>query len=340
MNREGIACAGNLILDEINIIDSWPNEGHLANILSKKQGTGGLVCNVLTGLAKFQTGVPLTAIGLVGMDNNGDSILEDMKSYGIDITHIVRTDREPTSYTEVMSVKDTGQRTLFHNRGANKLLSEKHFHWKHLQGKMFHLGYILILDSLDQPDMKFGTKAASVLHEALEHGFKTSLDVVSEMSDRFKNLVPPALPYVDYLIINELEAGHTTGFKIRNGEKLDRQALHKAAQELMNMGVKELVVIHFPEGAYALTKKGQKAYQSSLLFPEGYIQSTAGAGDAFCVGVLYGIHEDWDLDESLRLGIAAAGTSLNDATCTSSMRSLDETLNLFSKFPLRKGMEI
>ena len=38
------------------------------------------------------------------------------------------------------------------------------------------------------------------------------VDVVSEDSDRFKTVVTPALQHVDYLIVNEIEAGKIAGF--------------------------------------------------------------------------------------------------------------------------------
>jgi hypothetical protein len=43
----------------------------------------------------------------------------------------------------------------------------------------------------DQPDAKFGTKAARLLAEAQEAGLKTSVDAVSEDSDRFAKIVTP-----------------------------------------------------------------------------------------------------------------------------------------------------
>ena len=49
-----------------------------------------------------------------------------------------------------------------------------------------------------------------------QRGIKTSIDVVSEASDRFTRLVPPALKYTDYCIINELEAGQSTGVALRD----------------------------------------------------------------------------------------------------------------------------
>src|SRR5439155_24013931 len=160
--------------------------------------------------------------------------------------------------------------------------------------RIFHLGYLLLLDALDEPDAKFGTKAARLLAGAQAAGVKTSVDIVSEDSDRYSKIVSPALRNVDYCILNEIEAGKTTGFKIRlPGNQLDTVALRHAAGALLQRGVRELVVIHFPEGAFARTRKGGDVWQSSCKLPSRYIAGTAGAGDAFSAGVLRGLHEGW-----------------------------------------------
>src|SRR5262249_102302 len=123
--------------------------------------------------------------------------------------------------------------------------------------RIFHLGYLLLLDALDLPDPKFGTKAARLLAAAQSAGVKTSVDVVSEDSERFPKIVNPALKHVDYCILNEIEAGKTTGFTIRQPQgALDTVAVRHAAGALLQQGVRELVVIHFPEGAFARTRKG------------------------------------------------------------------------------------
>ena len=81
----------------------------------------------------------------------------------------------------------------------------------------------------------------------------TSLDLVSvNEPDRCRRVVTPTLPYVDYLIINELEAETLTGLKLRTetGE-LDTILLPHAAKQLLSQGVNDTVVIHCPEGAWA-----------------------------------------------------------------------------------------
>lgn len=42
--------------------------------------------------------------------------------------------------------------------------------------KIFHLGYLLLLDSLDKPDDTFGTRSARLLAQMRDNGFETSLD--------------------------------------------------------------------------------------------------------------------------------------------------------------------
>jgi sugar/nucleoside kinase (ribokinase family) len=195
---------------------------------------------------------------------------------------------------------------------------------------MFHLGYLLLLDALDEPDAKFGTKAARLLAAAQAAGVKTSVDVVSEDSDRFARIVTPALQHVDYCILNEIEAGKTTGFNVRAPEgRLDTVALRHAAGALLQQGVRELVVIHFPEGAW----------QSSLKLPPKYISGTAGAGDAFCSGVLLGLHEGWDLQKCLLTGVCIAAASLADSTCTHGVRSLNTSLALAKKFKFGPALQ-
>src|SRR5205823_2998516 len=130
--------------------------------------------------------------------------------------------------------------------------------------------------------------------------------------------------------------GKTTGFKIRQpGGALDTVALRHAAGALLQQGVREIAVIHFPEGAFARTRKGEDIWQSSLKLPPKYIAGTAGAGDAFCAGVVLGLHEHWDLQRCLLTGVCIAAASLADATCTAGVKSLNHSLGLAKKLGLR-----
>ena len=116
-----------------------------------------------------------------------------------------------TSFTAVMSNNRTKERTFFQHAGANAYYGEEHIDWDKLDVNIFHIGYILLLPHLDEPDAQYGTKMARLLDRAQKAGMKTSIDVVSESGERFQKLVTPALRYTDYCIINELETQQTTG---------------------------------------------------------------------------------------------------------------------------------
>jgi sugar/nucleoside kinase (ribokinase family) len=270
----------------------------------------------------------------------GRQILADCRRHKIDTRQLRVSSRAPTSYTDVMTEAAGGHRTFFHARGANALWNGGDLNFKKSRARIFHLGYLLLLDTLDQPDAAFGTRAARLLAAAQAAGLKTCVDAVSEDSSRFVGIVRPALKYVDYCILNEIEAGKTTGFKIRQADgRLDTVALRHATGALLQCGVRELVVVHFPEGGFARTRTGEDFWQSSLKLPAKYIAGTAGAGDAFCAGTLLGLHEGWDLPKCLKTAVCVAAGSLSDATCTEGVKSLNTCLALGKKYGFRPRIE-
>ena len=326
-------------MDQVKLIDVYPQPEQLANIQHQAQGTGGAPFNVLVNLACAEAPFPLFAAGLVGKDALGTEILQHCQRQKIDTRLLQTTNEAPTSYTDVMTESSSGRRTFFHNRGANALWQGGDLDFDKLKARIFHLGYLLLLDRLDEPDRTFGTRAARLLAQAQESGVKTSIDVVSEESDRFSRIVTPALKYVDYCIVNEIEAGKTTGFRIRQPDgTLDTVALRHAAGALLQCGVRELVVIHFPEGGFARTRKGDDFWQSSLELPQKFIAGTAGAGDAFCAGILLGLHEAWEVPRCLQTAVCMAAASLSDPTCTGGMRPLKQVLSLAKKFRFRRSL--
>lgn len=333
--RNGLLSGGNWIVDAVKIIDTWPAQDALANILSTSRGTGGSPFNVLVDLALLGAQFPLAAVGLTGDDENGRWIAEQCAARCIDAAALQRTAQAPTSYTDVMTVQGTGRRTFFHARGANALLDSGNFDFSRSSARIFHLGYLLLLDRLDSPHPEHGTIAAEILARAQAAGLKTSVEAVSEDSDRFARIVLPALKHTDVCIMNEFEAGRVTGRKIRNGDSLDRGELRAAMESLLETGVRERVVVHFPEGGCALGRDGQWHEHSSVKLPPNYIKGAAGAGDAFTAGVLLGWHDGLPVEEQLRYGVCAAAANLSDETCTGGLRSLSECLALGAQFGFR-----
>src|SRR5882762_1936272 len=112
--RRGVLAGGNWIIDQVKLIDVYPQREQLANILSQSQGTGGAPYNVLIDLARLGAAFPLYGAGLVGKDGLGQYILEDCKRHKIDSRLLRTTGEAPTSFTDVMTEQSNGKRTFFH----------------------------------------------------------------------------------------------------------------------------------------------------------------------------------------------------------------------------------
>jgi sugar/nucleoside kinase (ribokinase family) len=119
--RRGIACAGNWIIDLVKVVDLYPPENTLANILSESCGGQGCAHNVTLNLAKFDPQLDVYALGVIGNDPNGDTLLAECRQFpNIHSDQLHRISHERTSYTDVFNVKSTGRRTFFHCRAASR----------------------------------------------------------------------------------------------------------------------------------------------------------------------------------------------------------------------------
>ncbi len=329
----GILAGGNWIIDNVKIIDVYPKEDKLANILKESNSNGGAPYSVLKAISKMGFQFPLTGIGAIGDDEKGDYILNECQKLNIESSQIIKVQNSNTSYTDVMTVLGTGRRTFFHSRGANAHLDESYFSFSGHKSKIFHLGYLLLLDRLDAIGSDGLTGAAKVLKEARKCGMVTSADLVSEQSERFKTIIPLALQYVDILFVNEFEAGMLSGIEICDEEgECSIVNAYQAADAILNAGVQRWVIIHFPKGVIALNKSGEKLFQPSVKMPAEKIKGSVGAGDAFAAGVLAGFHEEWTMAKCLLLGVNVAAASLMDASSSESIVPWQECLKLGEDF--------
>ena len=325
----GILAGGNWIIDNVKIVDVYPKEEKLANILRESTSNGGAPYNVLKAISKMGFQFPLKGIGAIGNDERGDYILNECRELQIDSAQIKKVENTNTSYTDVMTVYGTGKRTFFHSRGANAFLDESYFDFSGCNAKIFHLGYLLLLDKLDTIGADGLTGAAKVLRDARQCGMITSADLVSEQSERFRNIIPLSLQFIDILFVNEFEANMLTGIEICDDDgKCSLAKANQAADTILNTGVQKWVIIHFPKGAIALNKNGEKIFQPSVKIPVEKIKGSVGAGDAFAAGVLAGVHEDWTMAKSLLLGVNVAAASLMDASSSESIVSWQDCLKL------------
>lgn len=334
MADKGIAFAGSIIVDSVKMIHEYPTEGMLANISEVSDATGGLVCNSGIDVKILDNSVPVYALGMVGDDQKGKLALDTLNKYGLDTSRVLVTKDAVTGFTDVMTVKSTGERTFFACNGANGKFGIKDIDLDNLNCDIFHAGYILLMDELDREDEHFGTQMAHLLCEVQKRGIKTSIDVVSESGDRFKSKVIPALKYCNYAIMNEIESGEVSGFSPRNSDgSLNVENIKKTAQALLNYGVKDKVVIHSKEAGFILSRDGSFHYDGAVDVPRSMIVGTVGAGDAFCAGALYAIYKGYCDKDILEIAARTAVCSLSSPDAIGGMKPISEVMKYGLEYP-------
>ncbi len=329
-----VVLAGNIIVDNVKTITAWPERGMLVPITSVRRSPGGSVSNSGIDLKRLDPSIDVAAVGKVGADDAGDFVAGFLRENGLDVSGVRKVDGVPTSFTDVMTVESTGERTFFNMHGADSRLTPDDIDPAALGCGLFHLGYLLLLDGLDAEDEEFGTKAARLLAKVRAAGIKTSVDIVSEQSARFARVVRPSLRHCDYVVINEVEGANATGLPAGCEDgKASVPCLRRICEGLFGLGVKEQVVVHSPELSVSLDKSGNFTTVPSLDLPKGWIRGSVGAGDAFCAGMLYSFVRGMSAEEGMRLASCAAAMNLSAGDSVSAARSLSDTMELDARFP-------
>ena len=329
--REGIVCAGNWIVDIVHDIDHWPNKSELATIHREERGLGGGAANVISAMARMDVGFPLLPFGAIGSDDLGDFVLRSCKILHLPSDHLIRLDHAATAHTHVMSVPGDS-RTFFYQGGANDCLSEADFpsgFFSQSSARIFYLGYLMLLANLDVIE-EGTTGAAKILARAQAAGHITAVDLVSASRDDFALIVKHASPFIDFLIMNEVEACRAGEQCLVAGDIPSDESLLKAAQRLFHHGVNRAIIIHCPEKAIWVPKDGEPIVMRPKPLPADAILSPVGAGDAFCAGLLYGIHESFAPEAALQLAHATAVASMRGMTATEAIPPLSQLMDRLS----------
>lgn len=335
MERSGILCGGAWCIDRNISVNHWPQEETVSTMLSEHHHGGCPGHNMSVGLKKLGAPFPISAIGLIGQDADGNQLIRICDEMGIEHGALKRRPEVSTSFTFVMNAKDTGKRTFFYSPGAHAVQTPDDFDFSNSTARIVHLGLPGIHEKLDAPWLNDPSGWVTVLKKARAAGLKPNIELVSVEPEKIRAAALPMLPYLDTLIINDYEVAAISGVEtIKNGIT-DPLACRKAAEQLMQHSTVSLIAIHFPMGGIVLARNGMVAESPSVNIPKSQIIGTNGAGDAFAAGVLFGHHEGWPIAKSLKLAHASAATSMRHESTTGSIENWQEALRLASDWGWR-----
>ncbi len=333
----GITSVGCAVVDMAKIIDRYPEPDHLAMITEVSLSSGGPALNMAVNLRQLGVDYPVSFHGALGDDEHGRFLLAECDRLGIDRSGFLVLPGVATSFTDVFLERSGGRRTMFYHAGANDAFDAAGSAIEQSGARILHAGSPGALKMMDTPidgdraggDPSGGTGWSRLLARGQAAGMHTNMEMVDLDDDLARALVTPCLPHLSSIVINELEAGAITGITSPSPDAeapVDWPTLEAMALRLVEMGVSTLAVVHFPAGAVAAAPGGHTWRQGSVRLPPERVRSAVGAGDAFAAGVIHGFHEEWEVEDCLRLAVASAAACVQEAHTSAGIKPVDDCL--------------
>jgi len=335
MPETGVICGGCYLVDRAKLVGHWPEEETLAVISEETRQSGGPGLNLGINLKRLGLTLPVSAVGLVGDDQDGAYIREVCGRYGLDASALAVAKGARTSYTDAFINRQNGKRTFFHCQGANALLRPTHFDFTNTRASFLHLGAPGIHEGMDATGADGENGWVTVLKKARQAGLSTNMECISLPPDQLAGLCRPCLPYLDSLVINDHEAGALAGVATVQGGRTNVAAVKEAVKKLLDLGVKRMAAAHFPLGCVIARPGEAPRFSPSVNAPPSAIVCSVGAGDAFASGLIFGLLKAWPLERAVRLAHAAAAQCLLSLSTNEALGPAAECLALAEKWGFR-----
>jgi pseudouridine kinase len=255
-----------------------------------RRSHGGVARNVAENLARL--GQPVRLITVVGEDSSGDAILEHTSKAGVDVSAVLRSQNYPTGY--YMGVVDRNGKLQFAVDDM-RLLEEITTGYLREQEELFKSASLIFVDA-NLPVKTLRTASSLAKRVKIPICADTASYSLAERLRKF-------LPNYHLLTANSKEAGVLTGLSF---EASARDAAMEAARSLVNQGVHIALVTLAEYGVVYATSETTghiSAIRTRIIDP-------TGAGDAMTAAVLFGLLNNINLDDAIRLGVSAASLTL------------------------------
>ncbi|MCK5466762.1 carbohydrate kinase family protein [Candidatus Parcubacteria bacterium] len=257
---------------------------------------GGGACNTAATFSKL--GLNAAVNCRVGNDDDGKSIIKNLKESGINTDLIQINEDRKTGFSLVVVNKNGGDRVIFKYKGASDSLE--------IEKEEISKTKWIYLTSL-AGNWKEGLE--EINKAVKENKIKLAWNPGATQICSGKNKLKKFLENTEILIVNKDEAIEL----IQSDEsiKLDYNEINNVeilAKNIKNWGPRIVVITDGPEGAYVYD--GENILYSPSI-PEKKIDST-GAGDSFGSALVAGYILANDLETALKYGIINSGSVVGE----------------------------
>ncbi|PLS09665.1 ribokinase [Neobacillus cucumis] len=300
-----ITVIGSINMDIVTHVPRLPLPGETLKGLKTAYNPGGKGAN--QAIAAFLAGGSVTMIGAVGEDEIGQKLLVNFQSMGLDTSNILT--KKDQSGIAFITVDLSGENQIVLSEGSNAKLFKQDLLKLSEVIKTSHT--ILLQNEIPWETTRY------LIELAHSVGIRVVLNPAPAIA-----MEENILRHIDVLILNETEAETITDFKV-----LDEPTARKAAEKLLDSGVREVIITLGEKGSLYLDQNGEYIFTSAYCVEA---VDTTAAGDTF-IGV-FTVTSAMNLpkQDCLRFASAAAAISVTRNGAQGSIPHREE-IELFLK---------
>jgi ribokinase len=308
MNKN-IVVFGSINYDIVAAAERLPAKGETVRGFGLETYTGGKGANQSVQTALL--GLPTKFIGMVGDDEQGQSVLAGIKSKGVDAGAV--SVAEGSTGCAIITVAEDGSNTIVHTPGANKKIGPQT-----AEKYKSHIENAAVLIAQTEVTLEAVQKALQIAHDA---GVATLLNPAPAVP-----LDDALFPLLDYIVPNETESAQYTGIQC---DGMSAEEWRKAnAHWFLERGVKNVCITLGADGAY--WTNGAHEYYTAP-FPVKALDTTA-AGDSFIGGLAYGIAHGWTIEKTFSLANACGAVAVTAKGAQNSIGDLSAIKAFLERF--------
>jgi sugar/nucleoside kinase (ribokinase family) len=245
------------------------------------ESCGGGANNSSVGLSRL--GCQAFFAGVLGSDQWGERLVQNFHTEGVELDAATVVEGETTSFSIIISM-EAGDRIIFYSPGTNR----------HLQRSTFNLELAstmdwIFLNHLHENSIVIQDNIIAILGTANGPGFSWNPGGHQIKEGCESPLNRSLLSHTDLLFVNKEEA-----------LAFSHQDTIENAHRLFHF--RGVNVSCITDGKHGVTAFDGKTLFKCAPDPKGAIVDTTGAGDAFGVGMTWGMLEGKDLPNCLRAG--------------------------------------
>ena len=279
--------------------DKLPLPGETVIGSSYKLNPGGKGANQAYAMGKLDAAV--TMLGMIGNDENGKILKNNLSSVNVNITGIKETDNN--TGVAFVTVDSNGENSIIVISGANSKLNND-----------FINENMNLIDAADIIVMQLEIPLNVVSYVSSVAKTKGKL-VILDPAPAKSDLSSELYSNIDIIKPNETELSTITGIKIDSEENLI-----KAAKILLNKGVKNVIVTLGGKGSLLVNENIVKRFNAL----DVEVVDTTAAGDSFTAALATYLSLDKSLEEAIEFAHQVSSIVVTKRGAQVSIPTLEE----------------